>query len=144
MLGGNFKTVRENKEIFIKANKDIGLQVNSEKSKYMDHILPTKCSIKSKYSNWKFIFWKCGNIQRSGCNKIQVTFASKLNTENTWEIDVVILLRQYVFLPILQNWKLMHIKQLYYQLYCKVVKFGLSLWERNKRFRCLRIKCLER
>ena len=57
MLGENLQTVRENAEIFIKASKDIGLEVNSEKIKYMitslhqnvmqnQHIGP---------SNWKFI-----------------------------------------------------------------------------------------
>ena len=33
MLGENLQTVRENAEIFIKASKDIGLDVNSEKTK---------------------------------------------------------------------------------------------------------------
>ena len=35
MLGQNLQTVRENAEIFIKASKDIGLEVTSEKTKYM-------------------------------------------------------------------------------------------------------------
>ena len=35
MLGENLQTVSENTEIFIKACKDIGLEVNSEKTKYM-------------------------------------------------------------------------------------------------------------
>ena len=35
MLGENLQTVRENAEIFIKARKDIGLEVDSEKTKYM-------------------------------------------------------------------------------------------------------------
>ena len=35
MLGENFQTVRENIEIFIKVSKDISLEVNSEKTKYM-------------------------------------------------------------------------------------------------------------
>ena len=35
MLGENLQTVRENAEIFIKASKDNGLEVNSEKTKYM-------------------------------------------------------------------------------------------------------------
>ena len=35
MLGENLQTVRENAEIFIKASKDIGLEVNSEKTNYM-------------------------------------------------------------------------------------------------------------
>ena len=35
MLGETLQTVRENAEIFIKASKDIGLEVNSEKTKYL-------------------------------------------------------------------------------------------------------------
>ena len=35
MLGENFQTIRGNNEIFIKESKDIGLEVNSDKTKYM-------------------------------------------------------------------------------------------------------------
>ena len=35
MLGENLQTVRENSQIFIKASKDTGLEVNYEKTKYM-------------------------------------------------------------------------------------------------------------
>ena len=35
MLGENSHTIRENTEIFIKASKDIGLGVKSDKTKYM-------------------------------------------------------------------------------------------------------------
>ena len=35
MLGQNLPTVRENTEVFLKASKDIGLEVNYEKAKYM-------------------------------------------------------------------------------------------------------------
>ena len=35
MFGENLQTARENTEIFIRASKDIGLEVNSEKTKYM-------------------------------------------------------------------------------------------------------------
>ena len=35
MLGENLQTIRKNTEILLKANKDIGLEVNSEKTKYM-------------------------------------------------------------------------------------------------------------
>ena len=35
MLGENLQTIRENTEIFIKASKDIGLEVNSDKTKCM-------------------------------------------------------------------------------------------------------------
>ena len=40
MLGEQTQTIRENTEFFIKASKDIGLLVNSDKTKYMDHISP--------------------------------------------------------------------------------------------------------
>ena len=35
MLGENLQTIRENTEIFVRASKDIGLEVNSDKTKYM-------------------------------------------------------------------------------------------------------------
>ena len=35
MLGENLQTIRENTEIFIKARKGIGLEMNSDKTKYM-------------------------------------------------------------------------------------------------------------
>ena len=35
MLEENLQNVRENAEIFIKTSKDIGLEINSEKTKYM-------------------------------------------------------------------------------------------------------------
>ena len=34
MFGENLQTIRENAVIFIKASKDIGLEINSEKTKY--------------------------------------------------------------------------------------------------------------
>ena len=63
---------------------DIGLQVNSEKTKYTIHISPTECSKKSKYNNWKFILSKCVKVQISGNNskkKIQKTIKRKLNVK---------------------------------------------------------------
>ena len=35
MSGENLQTIRENTDVFIKASKDIGLELNSEKTKYM-------------------------------------------------------------------------------------------------------------
>ena len=54
MLGENLQTFRKNTEILLKASKDIGLEVNYEKTN--DHISPTKCSTKSNYSNCKLPF----------------------------------------------------------------------------------------
>ena len=48
MLGETLQTVRKNTIIFIKANKDIALELNSEKTKLIpDHVSQTN----SKYSN---------------------------------------------------------------------------------------------
>ena len=55
MLGENLQTVRENAEIFIKASKDISLEVNSEKTNYKITSRLQNVIKKSKYSNWKFI-----------------------------------------------------------------------------------------
>ena len=35
MLGGSVQTVKENAEALIVANKEIGLEVNADKTKYM-------------------------------------------------------------------------------------------------------------
>ena len=42
MLGENLQTITENAEIFIKVKKNIGVEVNSEKTMY-DQILQSKC-----------------------------------------------------------------------------------------------------
>ena len=34
LLGENLQTIRENTEIFVKASKDIGLEINSKMTKY--------------------------------------------------------------------------------------------------------------
>ena len=43
-----------------------------------------------------------------------------------------------------RSWKLIHVKLLYYRLYCMAVKLGLSLWERSTGYGCSRIKYLGR
>ena len=48
--GGNLQTIRENTEIFIKASKDIGIEVNSEKTKYMN----TSCQQNIVTENFSF------------------------------------------------------------------------------------------
>ena len=57
MLGENLQTVRENSEIFIKASKGIGLEVYSEKTKYMITSCHQNVVQKSeyRYSYWRFI-----------------------------------------------------------------------------------------
>ena len=50
----------ENTEIFIKASKDIGLEVTSKSTKYIITSRLKKYNTKSKYSNWKM--WKSSGI----------------------------------------------------------------------------------
>ena len=64
--------------------------------------------------------------------QIQMTFAKRLNAEYIWGMHVIIHLRKFyrpVWSP--RNWKLRHIKLLYYRLYRMVVKIGLSRCERS-------------
>ena len=49
MLGENLQTIGVNTEIFIKASKDIGLEINSGKTKYITS--RQQKIVKSKYSN---------------------------------------------------------------------------------------------
>ena len=48
VLEENLQTVRKNTEIFIKASKDIGLEINFENTKIYDHISTTKYSRPTK------------------------------------------------------------------------------------------------
>ena len=83
MLGENLQTVRENEEIFIKASKDIGLDVNFEEIKYMIIYLP-KCGTKSKYqcSAQGQVFHCKRRNQGCNCRQRQV-FHCKLRNQDT-------------------------------------------------------------
>ena len=48
ILGGSIHTVKENAEALVVANKEIGLEVNADKTKYMV-IWRTDCRTKSHY-----------------------------------------------------------------------------------------------
>ena len=61
MLGENLQTVEENTEVFIKASKDIGLEVNVEKTKYMN----TSCQlnvVQIRIRNLSFEMWRSSTI----------------------------------------------------------------------------------
>ena len=62
------------------------------------------------------------------------------------EMHVTIHLRKNVCLPahFWKNWELIHIKQLYYKLYCLVVKLGLSALREEERFRVFENKVLRK
>ena len=61
MLGENLQTIRENIEILIKASKDIGLEVNSDKNRYVitsrqQNIVQNKNVVIENLCHKKYIF----------------------------------------------------------------------------------------
>ena len=64
MLGENLQTIRENAEIFIKASKDIVLEVNSEKTKYMITSLHQNVTQNQNtvIGNYRLKMWKSSDI----------------------------------------------------------------------------------
>jgi hypothetical protein len=52
MLRGSVHTIKENAEDLVVASKEIGLEVNADKSKYVhDHVSRSECRIKSQYKD---------------------------------------------------------------------------------------------
>ena len=82
----HLQTVGEKAEIFIKARKDIGLEVNSEKTKYV-----ITSSEQNAVQNQLIIIinFTFVNVEKYRY-LIQTTFARKLNAELTWEMHVTI------------------------------------------------------
>ena len=67
MLGKNLQTVRKNTEIFIKASKDIGLEINSEKTKYM---ITSRYQNVGLIQNQNIVF---GNLSFENVEKVQIS-----------------------------------------------------------------------
>ena len=54
ILGGSVDTTKENAEVLIVASKEIGLEVNVDKTKYMVmscHVSRSECRTKSQYDD---------------------------------------------------------------------------------------------
>ena len=64
MLGENLQTVRENAEIFTKASKNIGLEVNTEKTKNTMHVIQNQNIVIGNLS-----FENVEKLSRSNSNK---------------------------------------------------------------------------
>jgi hypothetical protein len=47
MLGENINTIKKNKKSLLEASKEVGLKVNTEKTKYIVIISSPKCMTKS-------------------------------------------------------------------------------------------------
>ena len=86
MLGENLQTVRENTEIFIKANKDIGLEVNSEKTKYMitsrQQNKTQNPNVVIDYLSFVNVKFKYLGVTITNTNDIREGIKRKINTGN--------------------------------------------------------------
>jgi hypothetical protein len=63
LLGGNIDTIKKNMETLIDASKEVGIEINVEKTKYLVSISSPECRSKSEHKNNKQIVWKCVTIQ---------------------------------------------------------------------------------
>ena len=122
--------------MFIKASKDIGSEAIPKRLNSLTYMIksrPSKCSTKSRYSNWKFIIWECGKVQISESNSSK--YKRRINIRNACYYSVEKILSSRLLSKILKVNRGLLIKLLapglYYQLYFVVVKLGLSSWERS-------------
>ena len=78
MLKENLLSLRENTEIFIKASKDIGLEVNSEKTKYMNTF---RHQIVVLNQNIVFGNLSFENVEKFKCMGVKVTNTNDIHEE---------------------------------------------------------------
>jgi len=52
IVGGNVYTIKENAVALVVASKEIGLEVNADKTKYMVMSLRPECRMMSQYKEW--------------------------------------------------------------------------------------------
>ncbi|KAJ4440431.1 hypothetical protein ANN_08572 [Periplaneta americana] len=129
MLGENPQTIRGNAEILVEASKAIGLEVNPEKTKYMimsrDQNIVRNGTIKigdlsfEEVEKFKYLGATVTNI-----NDTREEIKRRINMGNACYYSVEKLLSSSL---LSKNLKVEFIKQLYYRLFCMVVKLGLSL-----------------
>ena len=79
-------------------------------------------------------------VTETNTNDIREEIERRLNMGNACYYSVEKMLSS-LLLP--KKLKLVYIKQIYYLLYCMVVKLGLSPWERSTGLESSRIQCLE-
>ena len=121
MLGENLQTSRENTEIFIKASKDIGLEVDSEKTKYMitscqQNIVQNQ-NIVTTHSSFE-------NMEKFKYLGVTVTNTKRriyMGNEYYYSLEKILSARRLSKKLKVETYKTVH-----YQLHCMVVKRGLS------------------
>ena len=88
MLGENLQTVRENAEIIIKASKDIGLEVNSDMTKYMitsrhQNVIQNQNIVIGKVSFENVEKFKYLGVTVSNMNDIREEMKRRINMGNS-------------------------------------------------------------
>jgi hypothetical protein len=76
LLGGNIDTVKKNTETLIDASKEVGLEINVEKTMYM--LLSSHQNVGRNWDikNSKEIVWKCVTVQIFGDDSNKSKFDS--------------------------------------------------------------------
>ena len=126
MLGENLQTVRENAEIFIKARKDIGLEVNSEKTKYYmityrhPNVIQNQNIVIGNLSFENVEKFRYLGETVTNTNDIREEIKRRINMGNACYYSLEKILSSRLLS------KKLKVKTLYYRLYCMVVKLGPS------------------
>ena len=124
MLGENLQTVKENTEIFIKASKDIGLEVNSEKTNYM-----ITSSHQNVIQNQNIVI---GNLSFEKIKKFKFLGATVTNTNDIREqikrrinmVNVCYYSLNFIVPPAFQELKVITYKT----IILPVVLYGCETW----------------
>ena len=115
-----------------KTSKVVGYDVNSEKTNYMitsrqQSILQGQNIVIENLSFGKMEKFKYLVVTVTNTNDIREKIKRRTKMGNAGYH----LRKFYRPTRFPRNWKLRHIEQLYYRLYCMVVKLGPSPWERS-------------
>jgi hypothetical protein len=76
LLGDNIDTIKKNTETLIDASKEVGLERNVEKTKYMLLSRQPECRSKLGHKHSKQIIWKCVIVQIFGGDSNKSKFDS--------------------------------------------------------------------
>jgi len=124
--GGSIHTLKENAETLVAATREIGLEVNADKTKYMFmsreqnagrmHSVRTDNSIFDRVEEFKYLGTKLGNQ-----NSIAEEIKSRLNSGNTCYLSLQNLLSSRLLSKILKI-------KIYRTIILPVVLYGCETW----------------
>ena len=136
MLGENLQTIRENTEIFIKASKYIGLEVDSDKTKYImitssqQNIVQNQNIVIENLSFEKVENLKYLGVTVTNTNDIREEIKRRIHMENAcyYSLEKILSSRLLSKKLKVNTYKTIRLD---HRLYCMVVKLDLSRWERS-------------